>query len=545
MKNLLASWRSFTSNTFTARKIEILVGLLATIMIAVGMLLYAFDEPERIVLAQQAQLEIDLDEAMTQYAQNCAVCHGLAGDGIGSIPALDSPILQTADNQALAKIIARGLYGTAMPAWSIEDGGPLSEYQIDQLVLLVQEGNWQATQDRVVNLGLAPQVPFTTEADPLILETVSGLPGGEKLAQGVTLYAQECVACHGADGLGSKLAPALNGPEVRTKPEDELLRIIQNGVAGTLMASWENSLGDDQLAALLELITRWDEIPVGAIPAPNRPIAVTAESLAMGADLYTQSCSRCHGAEGQGTQRAPSLNVKGFLADTNDAALQQIITFGVPETAMPAWGDRLGEVEIQAIVGFIRSWEPTAPEVAIPARTGGGPWWSTSSSQPGSQVLPSGGQPGGGKGRGRGANPQGAGLDSTPNPTQIPTHSGTEPLLTETPPTPSPGWLNGQNDPLTGKAIQSDSTQNPPLSNTQASSNTGGHTQAGGGPPWAQATNTEIKQFSLNSLLENWREGGLITGTFLMGIVFISSAARGLRRLNREKTIPSPSEEPE
>ena len=32
--------------------------------------------------------------------------------------------------------------------------------------------------------------------------------------------------------------------------------------------------------------------------------------------------------------------------------------------------------EIQAIVGFIRSWQPTAPAVATLARGAGGPWWA-------------------------------------------------------------------------------------------------------------------------------------------------------------------------
>ena len=58
--------------------------------------------------------------------------------------------------------------------------------------------------------------------------------------------------------------------------------------------------------------------------------------------------------------------MKRFLTDTNDQAMQQIISLGVPGTSMPVWGDRMAEAEIQAIVGFIRSWEPTAPEVAQP-----------------------------------------------------------------------------------------------------------------------------------------------------------------------------------
>ena len=389
------------------RMVEYFVGMFATVMIATGLLLYALSEPSRITSAQALQLTSDLDGAMTLYAENCSVCHGLAGEGIGATPPLANTALASTDSEALVKIIARGLYGTAMPAWSVEDGGPLSDYQIGQLVSLIQAGDWQATQDRVVNLGLAPLVPFTTQPDPAILSSLEGLPEGALLVQGVQLFAEQCVACHGADGLGTSLAPALNDPAVRARTLDELERIIRLGVAGTLMAGWEKSLDDAQITAALELITRWEEVPLGAIPAPDRPVPTTAESLALGSELFTTSCARCHGPEGQGSQRAPSLNVSGFLSSTTDLAIQQIISLGVPGTAMPAWGDRLTDAEILAIVGFIRAWEPTAPEVAEPARVQGGPWWQTSAAAAGS-TSPAGhtGATGTGAGQGQGANAQ-------------------------------------------------------------------------------------------------------------------------------------------
>jgi mono/diheme cytochrome c family protein len=356
----------------SSRAVEFSIGIFATLMIATGILLYVFQEPGRIAAAQEAQMRTDLDEAMTLYAENCAVCHGIQGEGIGATPALNSEALAQSDYTSLEKIIARGLYGTAMPAWSKEDGGPLSDYQISQMVTLIQYGDWQQVQDRIVNLGLAPRIPFAAEIDPQSLEDVAALPGGDILSQGLQLYAAECVACHGADGSGTALAPAINDPVLREKSADELERILRNGVAGTLMASWDNVLTDDEIIALIELVQRWDEVPAGAIPAPEQPVPVTAESLALGSELYTANCSRCHGPEGQGTPRAPALNVKSFLSETVDAAIQQIVALGVPGSAMPAWGDRLSEAEIMALVGFIRSWETNAPEVATPAR-GGGP----------------------------------------------------------------------------------------------------------------------------------------------------------------------------
>jgi cbb3-type cytochrome c oxidase subunit III len=358
------------------QRFELVMGLLALACLALGLLVYALQEPARIAQAQAVQASADLDQAMSLYAENCSVCHGLRGEGIGATLPLDNPALSDSDPLALAKVIARGRYNTAMPAWSKEDGGPLSDYQIEQLVLLIQQGDWRQVQDRVVNLGMAPKVPFTSQADPEILDQVKRLPEGDKLAQGITVYATQCVACHGADGTGSKLAPALNDPLVREKGAIEIERTIQNGVPGALMSAWKNVLSPEELAGAVALIMRWQEVPSGAIPMPDQPVPVTDESLALGQQLFASNCSRCHGPEGQGTPRAPSLNVKSYLEQTGDTAIQQIITHGVPGTAMPVWGDRLADSEIQAIVGFIRSWQPTAPAVATLARGGGGPWWA-------------------------------------------------------------------------------------------------------------------------------------------------------------------------
>jgi len=295
-----------------------------------------------------------------------------------------------------------------MPAWSREDGGALSDYQISELVGLIQSGDWNMTRDRVVNLGLAPLVPFTTEADPALLAEVANLPDGATLQTAVTLFAANCVACHGADGLGTGIAPALNDPAVREKTADELTRTVTFGNAGTLMAGWSNALTPEEINAMVTLVLRWDEVPAGILPAPNVPIPTTEESIALGGQLFSQNCSRCHGPEGQGTQRAPALNVKAFLTDTSDIAIQQIVTNGVPGTAMPVWGDRMTEAEIQAIVGFIRQWEANAPEVAVPAKGGGGgpPWMrnntTTTSNSTTQQSTGQGTQSGTGQGQGKG-----------------------------------------------------------------------------------------------------------------------------------------------
>ena len=374
-------------NENRTQRLEILIGTLATGLIMLAFAFYILLEPGRIAAAQTQTLTGQLNDSMSLYAENCAVCHGLQGEGIGSVPPLDNPALRTTPAIDLAKTIARGRLNTAMPAWSQADGGPLSDYQVSEMVKQIQFGNWDTTKDRVVNLGLAPLVPFTTEPDPALLEQVGTLPEGATLQTAIKIFAAQCVSCHGADGLGTKIAPALNDPLVREKTTDELNRTITLGRAGTLMVGWKNVLKPEEIAAMVTLVQHWDEVPVGTLPAPNVPIPTTAESIAQGGSLFTANCSRCHGPEGQGSQRAPAINVKSVLTTTSDQALQQITTNGVPGTAMPAWGTRMTDADIQAIVGFIRQWEATAPEVATPIRGGGGPAWRQAVTQTAQTAL--------------------------------------------------------------------------------------------------------------------------------------------------------------
>ena len=164
------NWQAVTSRR------ELWISLLALLVIALMLPAYIVMEPTRLQAAEQQILLSNLDEAMTLYAQNCALCHGMAGEGIGANPPLNAPGLASMDYAELAKVIARGRHNTAMPAWAQEDGGPLSDYQVGQLVALVQRGDWGAAQDRVVNLGLQPLIPFAAQPDAAILAQVQACP---------------------------------------------------------------------------------------------------------------------------------------------------------------------------------------------------------------------------------------------------------------------------------------------------------------------------------------------------------------------------------
>ncbi|MDM8526723.1 c-type cytochrome [Anaerolineales bacterium HSG24] len=364
-------------------RIWIIIGLIVTGIIALVLPLYASQESSRMETAQQTLIHEAIKMGEVTYAENCVICHGATGEGIGSYPGLNSEGMQSMEYDDLFKVIERGRYNTTMAAWGAEEGGVLSNWQIDQLIALIQQGDWADIAQTVEHLGLAPPTMIEAELSTERLAELSALPHGDLLSRALPVYAANCAGCHGANGEGTNLAPPVNDDTLRAQYSDDELQslrnLIANGVPGTLMAGWNQSLTPTELDDMLGLIRNWSEIPAGTLIATAPvPIASTdAEVIAAGGSLYALTCALCHGATGQGLPMAPALNTQDFLNNTNDQALQAIIQQGVPSTRMPAWGGRLTDAEMTALVSFIRSWEATAPIVTeMQGRGGGrGPGW--------------------------------------------------------------------------------------------------------------------------------------------------------------------------
>ena len=74
--------------------------------------------------------------------------------------------------------------------------------------------------------------------------------------------------------------------------------------------------------------------------------------------LYAENCAGCHGADGRGGA-AISLSDPVYLVIVNDAAISNVVSKGVPGTAMPAFAESAGgmltDKQIAAITSGIRS----------------------------------------------------------------------------------------------------------------------------------------------------------------------------------------------
>jgi len=96
-------------------------------------------------------------------------------------------------------------------------------------------------------------------------------------------------------------------------------------------------------------------------PAPQAPDREELEER--GEALYRQHCALCHGRDGEGYEAddAPRLNGQELLRSASDEYLTTAIRDGRPGTAMSAWsrahGGPLNDLQIQAIIEYLRSWQ--------------------------------------------------------------------------------------------------------------------------------------------------------------------------------------------
>jgi cbb3-type cytochrome c oxidase subunit III len=256
-----------------------------------------------------------------------------------------------------------------MAAWGVEEGGILSNHQIQSIVTLIQQANWKYVEAHVAELGLTPPELIKMEVSEEMLQTLAELPDGERLNSGLVLYAENCSACHGANGAGTIIAPAIDSPELRATPQDELIDLVSSGVPGTLMAGWQDNLAPEQITSVVELVYRWPELVNAGIEFPEAEVTnipSSPELIQAGNQLFNIACKSCHGADGFGTPMAPALNNQLFLTETPDAAIYQIIAGGVPQTLMPGWGNRLSDEDLRSLVAYLRSLEPSAPAILPP-----------------------------------------------------------------------------------------------------------------------------------------------------------------------------------
>ncbi len=90
--------------------------------------------------------------------------------------------------------------------------------------------------------------------------------------------------------------------------------------------------------------------------APVQVAGVDEDMLALGEQVYQNTCAACHGenGEGYGIPQAPALDETEHAWHHPDGQIQELIQNG--GKVMPALGDQLTDEEIVAVIRYIQTW---------------------------------------------------------------------------------------------------------------------------------------------------------------------------------------------
>ena len=210
------------------------------------------------------------------------------------------------------------------------------------------------------------------------------VPRPDEILDFNTLYAQNCSACHGAEGKGGA-ALALADPVYLAIVDDATLRkVTAEGVAGTTMPGFAHSAGgmltDRQIDILVQGMRGWakPEALQGATPPPYK--VDTAGDAQRGAEVYATFCASCHGPAGKGGEKGSSIVDGSYLALVSDQYLRTIVICGRSDLNAPDWqgnvqGRPMTAHEVSDVVAWLVAQRPQFPGQPYPgtspAQSGG------------------------------------------------------------------------------------------------------------------------------------------------------------------------------
>jgi len=229
---------------------------------------------------------------------------------------------------------------------------------------------------------------------------------------GGKIFAQNCVACHAAEGKGGVANPGSDdGTVPPLNPIDDTLTsssyltyaynldlFVEHGSKpeGTgptfSMPAWGNNLAPQQIADVISYVISLNDpnlkpvvktsLPVpDGIARPSNPggageaITLTGD-VASGAKIYSQNCIACHGADGVGNVANPgsddgTVPPLSPIDDTIKSKEPVVFAYNLdlflehgsmpsgknPTFSMPAWGDKgtLTSQQIADVIAYVES----------------------------------------------------------------------------------------------------------------------------------------------------------------------------------------------
>jgi len=226
-------------------------GLILMVIMVVAFPAYRLTEPDRRADAAESRVTELAAQGAELFALTCSGCHGQEGRGGATAPTLNArEFLQFVVDDQIASLIATGVPGTQMSAYSLNFGGPFTQEQIVALTTYLRslEADAPSVADWQISGRAGEATPLTTLPE----ESQEPEATDPAIEQGSEVFAANCAACHGTD-LSGQVGPALNaGSSAVATPDEDLIAVITDGRGA--MPGFGSSLTLEQIEAAVTFI---------------------------------------------------------------------------------------------------------------------------------------------------------------------------------------------------------------------------------------------------------------------------------------------------
>jgi cytochrome c oxidase cbb3-type subunit 3 len=249
-------------------------------------------------------------------------------------------------------------------------------------------GGWSAIKEMEADKSEVDAVRGKYEAKLLKLTPAAILADSDLTEyvkrSGKVLFGDNCAACHGTNGVGTKdkeglLAPILNDDDwLYGGKIDDIYTTVSGGRQG-MMVAHKDSLSAQQIDDVAKYVK--------AMSDEGKDKADADSAVAPGKKVFMESdCTACHGADAKGMQAMGSANLtdKIWRFDGSLEGIKQTIAYGVnsgdPKTRaaiMPNFKEagKLSDADIKKLAVYVYKFgggqaeAPAAPAPAVPAVT--------------------------------------------------------------------------------------------------------------------------------------------------------------------------------
>src|SRR6516162_5999341 len=191
------------------------------------------------------------------FNQNCQGCHGADGKNGPAMMLSDPVYLALVDDDTLRSVLSKGRPGTAMSAFAQDEGGMLTNEQVNAIIRGIRE-RWSKPNA----LGGETAPPYAAKS------------AGDA-AHGQEVYGKFCASCHGAEGNGGPKAGSIVDHAYLSLITDQGLRtIVITGRPDFNAPDWRNNMPGHPMSD--QEIT--DVVAWLASQRPNRAVGVAVNS---------------------------------------------------------------------------------------------------------------------------------------------------------------------------------------------------------------------------------------------------------------------------